>query len=132
MQQLLYGFKSLSLPSPSNYADWKPKMTAYLKRKCPFDVSIGAVSKTESYEEKIDQLNDCDRAYGIICLGMSPNIHHLIDSIEYPFEIWNNLDKSFGLQEIEDEAWSEPRTSSCSPSQYFLASTLSNEVDHDE
>ena len=67
-----------------------------------------------------------------MCLGMSPNIHHLIDSIEYPFELWKNLDKAFGLEEIEDEAWSEPSISSCSLSQYFLASTFSDEVDHDE
>ena len=65
-------------------------------------------------------------------LVMSPNIHHLIDSTEYPFELWNNLDKAFGLQEIEDEAWSEPSISSCSLSQDFLASTLSDEVDHNE
>ena len=63
---------------------------------------------------------------------MSPNIHHLIDSAEYPFELWNNLDKAFGLQEIEDEAWREPNISSCSLSQYFLAFTLSDEVDNDE
>ena len=42
------------------------------------------------------------------------------------------MDKAFGLQEIEDEAWSEPNISSCSLSQDFLASKFSNEVDHDE
>ena len=42
------------------------------------------------------------------------------------------MDKAFGLQEIEDEAWSEPSISSCSLSQYFLDSTLSDEIDHDE
>ena len=42
------------------------------------------------------------------------------------------MDKAFGLQEIEDEAWSEPSISSCSLSQYFLASTFSDEVDNDE
>ena len=90
--------------SPFKNADWKPKMSAYFKRQCLFDVSIGAFSEPESYEEKIDWLNNCDRDYGIMCLGMSPNIHHLIDSIDYPFELWKNLDKAFGLQEIEDEA----------------------------
>ena len=35
------------------------------------------------------------------------------------------------MQEIED-AWSEPSISSCSLSQDFLASTFSDEVDHDE
>ena len=62
---------------------------------------------------------------------MSPNIYHLIDSSEYPFELWNNLDKAFGLQEIKDETWSEPNISSCSLSQYFLASTLSDEFYHE-
>ena len=38
----------------------------------------------------------------------------------------------FHLQEIEDEAWSEPSISSCSLSQDFLASTFSDEFDHDE
>ena len=90
------------LLSPFNYVDWKPTMSTYLKRQCLFDVSIGALSKLESYEENIYWLNDYDRAYGIMCLAMSPNIHHLIDSVEYPFEIWNNLDKSFGMQEGEE------------------------------
>ena len=120
------------LLSPFNYADWKPKMSAYLKRQCLFDVSIGALSEPESYEEKIEWINNCDRYYGIMCLVMYPNIYHLIDSAEYPFELWKNLDKAFSLQEIEDEAWSEPNISSCSLSQYFLASTFSDEVDHDE
>ena len=75
-------------------------MSACLKRKCLFE--------PYSYEEKIDWIHNCDRDYGIMCLGMYPNIHHLIDFAEYPFELWKNLDKAFGLQEIEDEAWSEP------------------------
>ena len=36
------------------------------------------------------------------------------------------------MQEVEDEAWSEPNISSCSHSQYFLASTFSDEVIYDE
>ena len=120
------------LLSPFNYTDWKPKMSAYLKRQCLFNVSIGALSEPKSYEEKIDWLNNCDRAYGIMCLGMSPSIQHLIYSVEYPFELWNNLDKAFGVQEIEDEAWRKPNISSCSLSQDFLASTFYDEFDHDE
>ena len=117
---------------PLNYNDWKQKMSAYLKRQCLFNVSIGALSEPESYEENIDWINNCNRDYGIMCLGMSPNIHHLIDSVEYPFELGKNLDKAFGLQEIEDEAWSEPNISYCPLSQDLLASTFSDEFDHDE
>ena len=76
-------------------------MSAYLKRQCLFDVSIGASRKHESYEEKIDWINNCDRDHGIMFLVISPNIHHLIYSAKYPFELWKNLDKDFGLQEIE-------------------------------
>ena len=43
-----------------------------------------------------------------------------------------NFGQSFWFAEIEDEAWSEPNISSCSLSQDFLASTFSDEVDHDE
>ena len=79
--------------SPFNYADWKPKMSTYLKRQCLFDVSIGALSESESYEENIDWINNDDRFYGIMFFGMSPNIHHLIDSTGYPFELWKILEK---------------------------------------
>ena len=63
---------------------------------------------------------------------MSPNIHHLIDSVEYPFELWKNLEKAFGMKEVEDEAWSEPSISSCVVSQDVLASTFFDEVIYDE
>ena len=125
-------FSKVPLLSPLNYVDWKPKMSTYLKRQCLFDVSIDALSKPESYEEKSDSINDCDKAYGIMCLAMSPKIHHLIVSIEYPFQLWNNLDKDFGVQEEEDEAWSKPNISSCALSQYVSASTFSDEVVHNE
>ena len=61
-------------------------------------------------------------------LVMYPNIYHLIYSTEYPFDLWKNLDKAFGLQEIEDEAWSEPIISSCALSQDVFASTFSDTV----
>ena len=89
-----------TLLSPFNYADWKPKMSAYLKRQCLFDVSIGALNKPQSYEDNIDWINNCDRDYGIMCLIMSPNIYHLIYYVEYTFEVWNNFDKYFYMQEI--------------------------------
>ena len=57
-----------SLLYPFNYANWLPNMSAYLKRQCLFDVSIGALSEPKSYEENIDWLNNFDRAYGIMCL----------------------------------------------------------------
>ena len=120
------------LLNPFKYDGWKPKMSTYLKRQCLFDVSIGALSEPESYEEKIDWINNYDRYYGIMCLGMSPNIYHLIYFAEFPFELWNNLEKYFGVQEVEDEAWSEPNISSCSLSQDSLASTFFDEFIYDE
>ena len=131
MYNNFYMDSKVPLPSPFNYVDQKPKMSTYLKRECLFDVSIGVLIERESYEENIYWINDCDRYYGIMCLAMSPKIHHLIDSVEYPFELWNNLDKYFGVQKVEDEAWSEPRISSCALSQYVSTSTVSDEVVHD-
>ena len=132
MYNNFYMDSKVPLLSPFNYADWKPKMSEYWKRECLFDVFIQALSEPKSYEEKIDWLNNCDRAYGIMCLGMPPNIHNLTDYVEYPFELWKNLEKYFGVQEVEDEAWIKPNISSCALSQYFLASTFSNEVIYDE
>ena len=123
---------NVPLLSRFSYVDWKPKMSTYLKMQCLFEMSIGALSEPEYYEENIDWINNCDRANGIVCLGMSLNIHHLIYSVEYPFDLWNNLDKAYGMQEVEDEAWSEPSISSCSLSQDVLAYTFSDEFDHDE
>ena len=48
--------KEVPLLYPFNYSEWKPKMCAYLKRKCLYDVSIGVVSGLESYEDKCDGL----------------------------------------------------------------------------
>ena len=100
--------------------------------QCLFDVLIGALSEAEYYEENIGWINNCDKYYGIMCLKMFPNIYHPIDSVEYPFDLWKNLDKAFDLQEREDEARSEPNISSCSLSKDFFPSTFSNEFQHDE
>ena len=125
-------YSKYPLVYPFNYDDWNPKMSAYLKRQSLFEVSICALSEPESYEEKIDWINNCDRAYGNMFLGISPNIHHLIDSVEYPFDLWNKLDKDFGVQEVEDEAWSEPNISVCALYQDILAYTLSDKFIYDE
>ena len=77
-------------------------------------------------------MNNCDRDYGIMCLKMYPNMHYFIDSVEYQFDLWNNLDKDFGVQEVEDEACNEPNISSCALSRDSLASKFSNKVNYDE
>ena len=79
--------KAVPLLYPFNYYEWKVKMCAYIKRKCLYDVSICAVSEPESYEEKCDWLNDCDRAYGTMCLAIPPRMRYLLDSVEHPFEL---------------------------------------------
>ena len=65
----------VSLLSPFNYVDWKPNMSAYLKRQCLLDVSIGAsigaLRKPESYEENIDWINNCDRAWNYVFENVS-------------------------------------------------------------
>ena len=72
-------------------------MCAYIKRKCLYDVSIGDVRELESCQEKYSWLNDNDRAYGTMCLAIPPRMHYLLDSIEYPFELWINMDKYLGM-----------------------------------
>ena len=50
----------------------------------------------ESYENENDWLNDGDRAFGAICLALSDNLYYLIDSAEYPKEVWTILERTFG------------------------------------
>ena len=107
-------------------------MRTYLKRQCLFDVSIGALSEPESYEENIDWINNCDIYYGIILFG---NVSKYTSSHRFCWvSIWalEQFGQAFGMQEVEDEAWSEPNISSCFLSKYFLAYKLSYEFIHDE
>ena len=66
-------------------------MSAHLKRQCLYNLSIGVVNES-SYKEKSDWFNDCDTTYGIMCLAMSPKLYYLINSVEYPFELYSNLE----------------------------------------
>ena len=72
----------VSLLSPFNYVFWKPNMSAYLKRLCLFDVSIGALSEPQYYEENIDWINNFDRDYGIMCVTY-PNFVKLCNLLYY-------------------------------------------------
>ena len=69
-------------------------MVSSLKRQGLYDVSIG-IGK-ESYEDENDWLNDGDRDFGTICLALSPSLGYLLDSAEYPKDMWTELDRTFG------------------------------------
>ena len=92
--------RSVPLLLPINYAKWKLKMVAYLERHDILDVPFG-VGK-ESYEEENDWLNDCDRSYGSMGMVMSPNMHYLMEFVEYPIEFWRNIDRAFSVQREVD------------------------------
>ena len=83
-------------------------MIASLKRRGIYEVSIGL--GRESYENENDWLNDGDRAFGAICLALSPSLYYLIDSTEYPKNLWTILDRTFGKHnEYHNSIWrSEP------------------------
>ena len=66
-------------------------MISYLKRQGLYEISIGAGE--ESYEEPSDWLNDCDREIGAICIAISLCMCYLIDSIDYPKDLWTTLDR---------------------------------------
>ena len=56
---------SVPLLTPyTRYSEWKLKMSAYLKRQCLYEVSIGLGK--ESYKYENEWLNDGDRDFGII------------------------------------------------------------------
>ena len=68
-------------------------MIASLKKQGIYEVSIG-IGK-ESYENENDWLNDGDRDFGAICLALSPSLRYLIGSVEYPKDLWIELDITF-------------------------------------
>ena len=70
-------------------------MVAYLESHDLLHVSFGA--SKEYYGEKNDWLDDYERAYENMCMVMTPNMRYLMEFVEYPFELWRNLDKAFGV-----------------------------------
>ena len=63
---------------------------------------------------------------------MSPYMCYLMEFVEYPFELWRNLDRDFGVHKEEDDSWSESITFSCVLPSKVSASILSDEVVQDE
>ena len=71
-------------------------MITYLKRHGLYQVYIGLGK--ESYKYENEWLNDSDRSFGTI--GMAfwkfPSLRYLIESAEYPKDLWTELDRTFG------------------------------------
>ena len=78
-------------------------------------------------------MNDCDREIGAICLAISC-MCYLIDSVDYPKDLWTTLDRVLGKDNNDPSSYVESASSSSmiSLSQDVLASTVSDEVDHEE
>ena len=102
-------------------------MISSLKRQGIYEVSIGI--REESYEYENDWLNDGDRAFGTICLAFSQSFYYLIDSTEYPKDLWTELDRTFRKKNKDHyiNLESTPSTTRVIYSK-LLASNLSNEV----
>ena len=107
-------------------------MITSLKRQGLYQISIGVGE--ESYEEPSDQLNECDREIGAICLAISPRMHYLIDSVEYLKDLQTTLDRVLGKDNEDPSSYveSDSRSSMISLSHDVSTSTVSDEVDHDE
>ena len=123
---------SVPLLSPfTSYLEWKLKMISYLKRQGIYEISIAAGE--EYYEETSDWLNVCDRAIGAICLAISPSMRYLIDSVDYPKDLWTTLDRVLGKDNEDPSSYVESASSSSmiSLSQYVSSSRVSDEVDHE-
>ena len=53
----------------------------------------------ESYGCENEQINGGDRAFGTICLALSPSLCYLIAFVEYPKDLWTKLDRTFGKKD---------------------------------
>ena len=107
-------------------------MISQLKRQDIYEISIG--DGEESYEEPSDWLNDCDREIGAICLAISPCMHCLIDSVDYPKDLQTTLDRVLGKDNDDPSRYVESASSSSiiCISQDVSVSIVSDEVDHEE
>ena len=126
--------KVVPLLSSFNYSELKSKMFAYIKRHCLYDVSIGAMREPKSCQEKDACLNDNDRAYGTMCLTIPPTMRYILDSTNYPFDLWINLDEALGMQQ-EDVSYMESKkmgTSFCVLPRMISASYISQEAVRNE
>ena len=88
---------SIPLLTPfTRYSEWKLKMISYIKKQGLYDVSIGLGK--ESYKYENEWLNDGDIDFGTIVMSFweSPSLRYLIVSVEYPKDLWTELDRTFG------------------------------------
>ena len=106
-------------------------MITSLKRQGLYEVSIGLGKY--SYEYDNDWLNDGDRYFGTICLAFSRILRYLIDSVEYPKDLWTKLVRTFGKNN-EDQYINLESTPSTTIFIYpkVWTSTLADEVVQDE
>ena len=102
-----------------------------LKRQDLYEVSIGLGE--EFFEKKDDWLNECDAAYGTMCMAISPSMRYLKMSVKNPKDLWKILDITFGMIDEDHNITLESifRTISILNPK-FSASTLSDEVVQDE
>ena len=84
----------LSIPLLTPFTRYsKLKLISSLKGQDLYEVSIGLGK--ESYEDDNEWINDGDRYFGRMGLPVSPSLHFLIDSKEYPKDLWTKLDRTF-------------------------------------
>ena len=115
---------SVPLLTPFNCDEWKMKMMNFLERKRLFEITMGIETEPLLDAKKPKWLNIYDKAYGILCLFVSPNILDQIISIKSPIEIWTTLEGLFC--EKDDQRGNHLETyisifhSSYETSQYFF------------
>ena len=69
-------------------------MVAYLKRQGIYELCIGLGK--QSYKDENEWINESDRDFGTIGMAFwkSPSLRYLIESAEYPKDIWTKLDRT--------------------------------------
>ena len=60
-------------------------MIASLKRQDLYEVSIGFGE--DSFESEEEWLNECDAAYGTMCMTLSPSMGYLKRSVKIPKDL---------------------------------------------
>ena len=82
--------------TPFNFFECKYEMEIFLIEKGIYRVTMATKEYHNVVSNKIKWHNMRDEAYGVLCLNISRDLLFHLDSLNYPNEVWENIEEIFG------------------------------------
>ena len=90
---------SAMILNPFNFHEWKSKIGILLHSKGLYKVTLTLENEPNVVIEKSKWHNRLDKAYGFLCLSISPDILFHLDCLTTPNQVWTKLEFLFGVQD---------------------------------